>query len=136
MLFRTAPPAAGLLRPAVTCYVMLRPPPPRLVQSPPRLVHDRPPAVVLPLPAAELPPPQSLAAPRLTFGQDGLRAPGALLVAHCGARRSGLEERHPTGHDHQQQVLGGRVGGRNMASHRAGNLTSASGPATPPARKP
>ena len=55
------------LRPAVTCYVMLRPPPPRLVQSPPRRVHDGPPAVVLPLPAAELPLPQSLAAPRLTF---------------------------------------------------------------------
>ena len=58
MLFRTAPPPCYLLRPAVTCCVMLRPPPPRLVQSPPRLVHDSAPRSVLPLTAAELPPPK------------------------------------------------------------------------------
>ena len=41
------------------------------------------------------------------FGRKRLRAPGALLVAHGAARRSGLRVRHLMGHDQQQKALGG-----------------------------
>ena len=41
------------------------------------------------------------------FGWQRLRAPGALLAAHGGARRSGLRLCHLMGHDQQQKALGG-----------------------------